>query len=113
MPDPVDALTGKLMEARAEIGRLRAELADYKHGAQHEADAGDEARAEIERLRVELRNCQEIRDMAIGRLKSGGLEAEAERLRVALTEIALSEFQDTHAIAAREALASAKPLGNV
>lgn len=47
-----------------------------------QSDYIDHLQAEIAQLRVMLDNCQQIRDLAIGRLKAGGLEAENERLRV-------------------------------
>jgi hypothetical protein len=51
---PKNEIRAAMVAQAAEVNRLAAELADYKHGAHHEAEAGDEARAANERFRTAL-----------------------------------------------------------
>lgn len=72
----------------AEVERLQG-LVKERDGIWHQAiTERDEARAEIAELRVTLDNCKQVQDLAIGRLKAGGLEEENERLRGTLTVVA-------------------------
>ncbi len=78
--DPVDGYIQVYLRQKAEVERLRRELADFKAGAQAEADAGDEARAEIKLLQGEADRMQEIAldsETDVEQLKE---ELEAERL---------------------------------
>jgi chromosome segregation ATPase len=82
---------------RAEIARLRVEVEGWKHGSQHEAEAGDEARAELADARSEIERLKE--EEVNWRTQVNGFQHECERLRATI-EDAIGELQ-----CAREAIA--------
>lgn len=106
--DEFQRIAAERDEARAEAAQQRGELdrlSDHYQKLMAECDAKD---AEVARLRAE-RAAETDRveryitdtDEQIMQLRD-----ELERLREALTEIALSEFQDAHVIVALEAFGS-------